>query len=59
MIKNLHFLLIQGQKHDFLKRPIKRRIFTLFLGFFWPDINSKKLKTTNFDLTRQGLSVGV
>jgi hypothetical protein len=34
LIKNDHFLLILGQKHD------ERRIFTLFLGFFWPDINT-------------------
>ncbi len=39
----------KGQKHDFLKRPIKRRILTLFLGLFWLDINSKNLKTSYFD----------
>ena len=42
--------MIYGQKHDFLKRTIKRRIFTLFLGFFWPDINSKKFKNITFRL---------
>ncbi len=44
MIKNDHFLLILGQKHDFLKHPIRRLIFTLFLGYFWSDVNSKKFK---------------
>ena len=50
LIKNDHFLVILGQKYDFLKRPIKRRIFTLFLGFFWPDIDSKKFKNITFRL---------
>ncbi len=50
MIKNDHFLVILGQKYDFLKRPIKRRIFTLFWEFFWLDINSKKFKNIIFRL---------
>ena len=37
-------------KHDFLKRPIKRRIFTLFLGYFWPDFTPKKFKNILFRL---------
>jgi len=37
-------------KHNFLESPIKRRNFTLILGFFWPDINSKKFKNNIFRL---------
>jgi hypothetical protein len=44
LIKNDNFLLIQGQKHDFLRRPLKRVILTLFLGFFWPDFTQEKIK---------------
>jgi hypothetical protein len=27
--------LIKGIKNDFLKRSLKRRIITLFLGYYW------------------------
>ncbi len=40
----------ENLKDDFLKRPIKRRILTQFLGFFWPDINLKKFKNIIFRL---------
>ena len=50
MIKNLHFLLILGPKHDISKRPIKRRILTWFLRFFWLEINPKKFKSNIFRL---------
>jgi hypothetical protein len=45
LIKNYHFLTILGPKHDFLKRPLKRRILTLFLGIFWPEIRTEIFKT--------------
>jgi hypothetical protein len=48
--KNDHFLPILGPKHDFLKRIIKRRILTLFLGFFGPDFTSKKFENNIFRL---------
>ena len=50
MIKNLHFLLILGPKHDISKRRLKRRILTWFLRFFWPEITSKKFKSNIFRL---------
>ena len=50
MIKNLHFLLILGPKHDISKRHLKRRILTWFLRFFWPEITSKKFKSNIFRL---------
>jgi hypothetical protein len=50
-IKNLHFLLILGPKHDISKRHLKRCILTWFLGFFWPEITSKKFKS-NINSTR-------
>jgi len=50
MIKNLHFLLILGPKHDISKRRLKRRILTWFLGFFWPEITLKKFKSNIFRL---------
>ena len=50
MIKNLHFLLILGPKHDISKRHLKRRILTWFLRFFWPEITSKKFKRNKFRL---------
>ena len=40
-IKNGHFLLILGTKPYFSKRPLKRCILTLFLGFFGPKIKKK------------------
>ncbi len=33
-----------------MKCPLKRCIFIRFLGFFWPDINSKKFKNITFRL---------
>jgi hypothetical protein len=45
MIKNSHFLLILGPKHDISKRHLKRRILTWFLRFFWPEITSKKFES--------------
>jgi hypothetical protein len=27
--------------YDFLKRPLKKRILTLFLGFVWSDFTQK------------------
>jgi hypothetical protein len=45
LIKNYHFLTILGQKHDFLKRPLKRRILILFLGIFCPEISTEIFKT--------------
>ena len=50
MIKNLHFLLILGPKHDISKRRLKRRILTWFLRFFWPEITLKKFKSNIFRL---------
>jgi hypothetical protein len=50
MIKNLHFLLILGPKHDISKRHLKRCILTLFLRFFWQEITSKKFKSNIFRL---------
>ena len=50
MIKNSHFLLILDPKHDISKRRLKRRILTWFLGFFWPEITSKKFKSNIFRL---------
>jgi hypothetical protein len=41
MIKNDHFLLILGPKHDISKRHLKRLILTLFLRFFWQHISTK------------------
>jgi hypothetical protein len=48
MIKNLHFLLILGPKHDISKRHLKRRILTWFLRSFWLEITSKKFKSNIF-----------
>jgi hypothetical protein len=50
MIKNSHFLLILGPKHDISKRRLKRRILTWFLRFFWPEITSKKFESNIFRL---------
>ena len=50
MIKNVHFLLILGPKHDISKRHLKRCILTLFFRFFWPEITSKKFKSNKFRL---------
>ena len=50
LIKNNHFLLILGPKHDISKRRLKRRILTLFLRFFWLEITSKKFKSNIFQL---------
>jgi hypothetical protein len=41
LIKNDQFLPILGPKHDFSKRPLKRRMLTMFLGFFWREITTK------------------
>jgi hypothetical protein len=59
MIKNLHFLLILGPKHDISKRRLKSRILTWFLRFFGQKSLQKNLKATYFHLTRQWLSIGV
>jgi hypothetical protein len=41
-------LQILGQKRDFLKRPLKRRILTLFLGFVGLISVQKKSRTFFF-----------
>jgi hypothetical protein len=49
MIKNLHFLLIIGPKHDISKRHLKIRILTWFLRFFGQKSLQKNLEATYFD----------
>jgi hypothetical protein len=55
LIKNDHFLLILGPKHDFLKRPSNRRIFTRFLRYFWvyTVTGTQKKLVLGFDLGSQ------